>query len=490
MSTFVADVAALCHELAASPDPDVAATATDLLDRLYGPLRLAIAGRVKAGKSTLLNALVGERMAPTDAGECTRIVTWYLDGPTYDVTVHQRDGGTAPLRFTRGADHLDIDLGGRDLDAIARLEVRWPSATLRSTTLIDTPGLASVDAANSARTEAFLGVDDDRATDADAVIYLVRHVHRRDVDFLEAFMDRSVRHASPVNALAVLSRADEIGGGRLDALDAARRVADRYATDPQLRALVGAVVPVAGLLAETGATLREDEAAAVRTLAALPDHELDDLTVTVDRFVDASRSPLTAETRRDLLGRLGLFGVRFAIDAVRSGRATTATELSAALLEVSGIGALREQVNRSFLPRTRVLQARTAVGRLRELAARLAATDPATADRIASAVDRIEAGADELAELRLLHLLTTGAAHLDDEEADAARHLVLGGDPRARLGLDADAPEDACRTAALDAVRRWRARGADPLSDPDTTEAADLAARAAEGLYAALHQAG
>jgi hypothetical protein len=303
-------------------------------------------------------------------------------------------------------------------------------------------------------------------------------------------MDRSVRHASPVNALAVLSRADEIGGGRPDALDAARRVADRYAGDAQLRSLVGAVVPVAGLLAETGATLREDEAAALRTLAAMPDDELEALTVTVDRFVDASRSPLTAEARRALLDRLGLFGVRFAIDAFREGRVATATELSAALLEVSGIGALRALVNQSFLPRTRILQARTAIGRLRELAAHLAADDPATADRIASAVDRIEAGADELAELRLLHLLTTGAAHLDEDETAAARQLVLGGDARTRLDLDADADAETCRTAALAAVRRWRARGADPLGDPDTVEAADLAARAAEGLYASLHHSG
>ena len=40
--------------------------------RLDEPLRVAIVGRVKAGKSTLLNALVGERLAATDAGEIGR----------------------------------------------------------------------------------------------------------------------------------------------------------------------------------------------------------------------------------------------------------------------------------------------------------------------------------------------------------------------------------------------------------------------------------
>ncbi len=38
------------------------------IGRLGEPLRVAIAGKVKAGKSTLLNALVGDELAPTDAG--------------------------------------------------------------------------------------------------------------------------------------------------------------------------------------------------------------------------------------------------------------------------------------------------------------------------------------------------------------------------------------------------------------------------------------
>jgi predicted GTPase len=63
-----------------------------VLDRLDDPLRVAIAGRVKAGKSTLLNALVGEELAPTDAGECTKIVTWYRDGVTYQVLLRAPPG--------------------------------------------------------------------------------------------------------------------------------------------------------------------------------------------------------------------------------------------------------------------------------------------------------------------------------------------------------------------------------------------------------------
>ena len=51
-------------------DDQVRSRLAEARNRLHGPLRLAIAGKVKAGKSTLLNALLGEEIAPTDAGEC------------------------------------------------------------------------------------------------------------------------------------------------------------------------------------------------------------------------------------------------------------------------------------------------------------------------------------------------------------------------------------------------------------------------------------
>ena len=103
---------------------------TDARLRLDEPLRVAIAGKVKAGKSTLLNALVGERLAPTDTGECTKIVTWYRDGHTYQVLLHPRDGSPpVQVRFERDDGAIDVDLGGRDPVAVDRLDITWPSST-------------------------------------------------------------------------------------------------------------------------------------------------------------------------------------------------------------------------------------------------------------------------------------------------------------------------------------------------------------------------
>ncbi len=200
-------------------DPLAAREIAALLERLEGPLRVAVAGRVKAGKSTLLNALVGERLAPTNAGECTRIVSWYLYGPAYRVDAVGTDGVRTELSFTRDDGALVIDLGGLSAGDTERLEIRWPAGALRSMTLIDTPGLASLDDATSTRTRDFLALDADRPAQADVVVYLLRHLHRRDTEFLDALVDHSSAESSAANAIAILSRADEVGAGRLDAFD-------------------------------------------------------------------------------------------------------------------------------------------------------------------------------------------------------------------------------------------------------------------------------
>jgi hypothetical protein len=478
-------------ETAASimPPGPLADEALVLRRRLDGPLRVAFAGRVKAGKSTLLNALVGERLAPTDAGECTRLVTTYQDGIAYGVTALMRDGRRQELDFRRQNGALSIELGQRPIDSIHRLEVSWPSSELRTTTLIDTPGLASINDDNSLRTREFFALEDGRSREADAVIYLMRHMHRSDAQFLESFLDRSVGPVSPLNAVAVLSRADEIGAGRPDAMESAARIAGRYRKDEQLRSLCATVVPIAGLLAETGQTLREDEMAALRTLAGADGEELDSLLLSVDRFCSPRSELLPEATRRALLARLGLFGVRLSIGAIRQRRVSTATELSRLLVDTSGLAELRRVLAEHFMPRARVLQARTALAALHDLVRRLRDVDAPAADRLEHGIERIEASAHEFAELRLAYMVLIGAVSLSPEEQQEVRRLTQPANAAARVGLEPDAGLEALSTAAVAGIERWRTRAEDPLVDPLTAEAASIAARSYEALFVAARQA-
>src|SRR5690606_3326565 len=154
---------------------------------------------------------------PTDAGECTRIVTWYRDGHTYRVTARLPDGDSRQLKFQREDKAIEIDLGGLTPEQVSELEVTWPSQALRTATLIDTPGIGSLSEQVARRTWDLLAAEDEE-TPADAGLYLMLHLHAADMDFLRAFHVTEVSRSNPVNAIGALSRAAEIGGCRLGAV--------------------------------------------------------------------------------------------------------------------------------------------------------------------------------------------------------------------------------------------------------------------------------
>lgn len=454
------------------------------LARFDEPLRVAVAGKVKAGKSTLINALVGEEIAATDAGECTRVVTWYQDGPSPKVLMVPREGAPRPLTVSRRDGSLAIDLGGLPAERVDRLVVDWPSQHLRSAALIDTPGIASLSADTSARAGAFL-VPEDSPAPADAVLYLMRHLHVTDVRFLESFHDRGVSRAAPVNTVAILSRADEIGVGRLDAMASARQIASRYRKDDKLRALCQTVVAVAGLLAQSARTLRQAEFSALQTLAAAEQSATDALLLSADRFVrDADGAPLDADVRGRLLERFGVFGVRLAVTLIRRGT-TDPGALAEELVKRSGLDELRGVLATQFTERRDLLKARSALLAL-DLVLRREPI-PASAP-LARDVERIMAGAHEFTELRLLTSLRTRVVPLPKELRVEAERL-LGGDgtgPAARLGLEPTTDVATLRSAALDALAGWQRRAESPLSDRTQVSTARTLVRTCEGVLAAL----
>jgi hypothetical protein len=455
----------------------------DVLDRVDEPLRVAIAGKIKAGKSTLLNALVGEELAPTDEGECTKIVTWYRNGQTYRVVVEPTDGPPRQVRFHRDDGAIEVELDGLTPDQIDRVVVDWPSRSLEQITLIDTPGIASVSTSISAKSHTFLTPDDDRATEADAVLYLMKHLHSTDVDFLEAFHDEEVSQATPVNAIAILSRADEVGSGRLDSMESAQRIAARYRLDPKVRRLVQTVFPVAGLLAQTGSTLREAEYRALSDLAKSPDEEKENLLLSVDRFVSgATSTTLSSEDREVLLNRFGLFGVRLAIDLIDKGQASTSSQLAAEMVRRSGMRELQDALLSQFADRRDVLKARAG---LLGVEAAIRANPQIDPGPLAADLERISSSAHEFNELRLLNSIRSGALSAKPDDI-AAMERLLGTNGTAvpdRLGIHSTDPT-AIITAAQRELGKWQRKAESPLASADVATAARVLMRTCEGMLA------
>jgi hypothetical protein len=467
--------------------PDVRTRLVAARDRLHGPLRLAIAGKVKAGKSTLLNAIVGEELAPTDAGECTKIVTWYQLGHTRQVVVHPLQGEPVMRPWTREDGALEVDLGMLSAVDVDHIEVSWPTNRLHDLTILDTPGIASISADISARTHRVLSADDGRVPVADAVLYLMRHTHASDVRFLESFHDDELAHGTPMNSVGVLSRADEIGSCRLDALQVADRIAQRYEADPRLRRLCPIIIPVDGLLAGASTTLREAEYAMLARVARAPAAEAEQLLLTADRF---ARRPthvaLTELEREHLLERLGLFGVRLSVELIRTGVATTGGELAGELAERSGLNRLRLVVLRQFEERSRVLKARSALAFLAEVLRTGGCTNSRT---LQSAAEQLSASSHEFEEIRLLGALRSGGIELRPPERMVELDQLLGGsghDPASRLGLDEGATSDEVRIAALEALSRWHRLSEHPLTGRSGQVAARTATRTLEGIIALL----
>ena len=137
-----------------------------LAERLAeGRFHLAVLGQFKRGKSTLLNALLGEDLLPSSVLPLTAIPTFITAGPSRQVRVvfsdHRPDQILDAADGTEVRDHLTrfaAEEGNpKNSLGVERVEVIHPSPLLSAgLTLIDTPGIGSTLVHNTATTMAFL----------------------------------------------------------------------------------------------------------------------------------------------------------------------------------------------------------------------------------------------------------------------------------------------------------------------------------------------
>ena len=497
---------------AADAPPGLLATVRAAAARCRLPMRVAVVAQIKRGKSTLVNSLLGQNVAPTAQLEATFTVGEFFDAPEPRVVVHFTGSGTKPLtvlpeRFR--AYTINDPEQAALLRRIRRVEFGIPNPLLKRFRLLDTPGLGSVYHADSENTLMTLGVsgfleaeeerrlkralgevgrsaadlhaDTVQAIDgADAVVYLFdRALNERDASVVVRFLSPLGPSLNALKVVGVLSRCDQWYWPPVDMDDAdalvydplavARRIVGRYLDQPETRRMFFRILPVAALAAAGTAALDDERLGWLDELGAMDPPRLAATLGDANRFASADQITgvrLPRAARAALIAEIGAWGTMKAAlyrrDHVDPG------ELRQLLQRDSGVADVRQMLVEHFGNRSAVLKLDQAlrdissrISKLRRDAATSGSTVPTVVGTVAGIVERIRLEDAEMSEFAILEAFYQGRLDLDQQEV--AEILLVSGEQgrsvAARLGVPENTPLPELIALADARSSAWMNRG-------------------------------
>jgi len=186
----------------------------ELCTRLtHARFHLAVLGQFKRGKSTLLNALLGEPLLPSAILPLTSIPTFISWGENKQAKIVFRDERVYEASFEKATDMSDFlaqyvteEGNPQNKLAIARVEVECPTPLLKGgLILIDTPGIGSTFQHNTEMTFKFL-------PQCDGALFLISAdppITQVEIEFLKAVQAKVIRTVFILNKIDYLSENEQ-----------------------------------------------------------------------------------------------------------------------------------------------------------------------------------------------------------------------------------------------------------------------------------------
>ena len=478
-------------------------------EQLYQPMRVAIVGKIKTGKSTLINALLGEKMVATGNKELTFNVNWlkYADKP--GLRVHFKDARPPESHSLEALEALTRRRKENQdyLLKIKFIEVFYPNEILKSFHLIDTPGLESFFVEDSKNTLDFLGLNPDSvdeathsaAMGADAVLFLFNQsLARTDHDLMEEFHGGILQGSSPINAIGVLSKVDVYWPSVQTPKTAGKKISYRLMNDHQnVRNVFYQIYPVCGLLAFGAKSLTQEEHRTLLVLSKIPKERFKKLVRNSKRFAfrEYEDIPVSPLLRQDLLARLGQYGINEAYRLIQSGIENRA-ELSSSLLELSGFQEFLKCIESHFGNRSFLIKLHTCFKQVKaacfQVYQKLSRTQRKIIDEINGQFEAFESKQNAFQEFQILQSYYEGKLAFSKDEADQLLAVTgeYGTSCAERLGMNDNTNVMELISMAEKAKQYWHHRANDFLdTDRTTVFASSILVRSYEGILFHLNEA-
>ncbi len=172
-----------------------------LQEQFREPLKIVLMGVVKSGKSTLLNALIGEVISPVDILEATAVIMEVAYGEQEKACIYFRDGTQKEYSIKQAHAYLKQYQSDKFFSSnIKNVQIFKSSEKFKNYNLVDTPGLASV-------TEANMKTTHDYIQRSDVILWVLNGEDLGDLDIMEQ-MQKVNSYGKPM--ACIISHIDEI----------------------------------------------------------------------------------------------------------------------------------------------------------------------------------------------------------------------------------------------------------------------------------------